>query len=132
MGSHCGEPASRVDVRSVQMVLLKVGPLNNAPSVRASTLLRLMNGASPPNDPRLSPNTTTLGRCGSGICLTSLSTAWNSAWPACRAVSLSNRKDSQLGKNEYCMLTIAVLPLYMYSRESASASLNQPVPVVVA
>ncbi|CAG7268477.1 hypothetical protein PICSAR26_04286 [Mycobacterium avium subsp. paratuberculosis] len=30
------------------------------------------------------------------------------------------------------MLTIAVLPLYMYSSAVASASLIQPVPVVVA
>ena len=114
------------------MVLLNVGPLNSAPSVRARTLFRLMNGASPPNDPRLSPNTTSFGRCASGICRISLSTASNSAWPACRAFSLSTRNDSQLGRNEYCMLTIAVLPLYMYSSAEASASLIQPVPVVVA
>ncbi|CFR87299.1 Uncharacterised protein [Mycobacterium tuberculosis] len=47
-------------------MLLNVGPLNNAPSVRARMLLRFMNGASPPNDPRLSPNTTSFGRCDSG------------------------------------------------------------------
>jgi hypothetical protein len=132
IGSHSGEPASRVAVSWVQMVLLNVGPLNNAPSVRASKLLRLMNGASPPNEPRLSPNTTSLGRLNSGSPRTSLSTASNNACPACRAFSLSTRKDSQLGKYEYCMLTIAVLPLYMYSSASASASLIQPVPVVVA
>ena len=113
------------------MVLLKVGPLNSAPSVRARTLFRLMNGASPPNDPRLSPNTTSLGRWASGIRRTSRSTASNSAWPAWRAFSLSTKNDSQLGRNEYCMLTIAVLPLYMYSSAEASASLIQPVPVVV-
>src|ERR1700728_3843050 len=129
MGSHWGEPASRVAVSWVQMVLLNVGPLNNAPSVRARTLLRLMNGASPPNDPRLSPNTTILGRLNSGICRTNLSTASNKACPARRAFSLSTRNDSQLGKNEYCMLTTAVLPLYMYSSASASASLIQPVAV---
>ncbi|CFR87304.1 Uncharacterised protein [Mycobacterium tuberculosis] len=61
-----------------------------------------------------------------------MSTASNSASPACRAFSLSTRKDSQLGKNEYCMLTIAVSPLYMYSSAEASASLIQPVPVLVA
>src|ERR1700743_2047243 len=132
MGNHSGEPASRVEVRSVQMVLLKVGPLNSAPSVRASTLLRLMNGASPPKDPRLSPNTTSLGGWPSGSSRISRSTASNSAWPAWRAFSLSTRNDNQLGKYEYCMLTIAVLPLYMYSSAEASASLIQPVPVVVA
>ena len=40
------------------MVLLKVGPLNRAPSVRATMLLADKNGASPPKDPRLSPKTT--------------------------------------------------------------------------
>ena len=60
------------------------------------------------------------------------STASNSAWPAWRAFSLSTRNDSQLGRNEYCIDTIAVLPLYMYSSADASASLIQPVPVVVA
>lgn len=114
------------------MVFWNVGPLNRAPSVRASTLFRLMNDASPPNEPRLSPNTTSLGRWASGIWRISRSTASNSAWPACRAFSLSTRNDSQLGRNEYCMLTIAVLPLYMYSSAVASASLIQPVPVVVA
>jgi hypothetical protein len=45
---------------------------------------------------------------------------------------LSTRKDSQLGRNEYCMETIAVSPLYMYSSAAACASLIHPVPVVVA
>src|SRR3954464_15597688 len=96
------------------------------------TLFNDRKGASPPNEPRLSPNTTSLGRCPSGIALISASTASNSACPACLAFSLSTRNDSQLGRNEYCMLTIAVLPLYMYSSADASASLIQPVPVVVA
>ena len=110
----------------------KVGPENNAPSVRAMMLFGLRNGASPPNEPRLSPNTTILGRCASGSARTRASTASNRACPAWRAFSLSTRKDSQLGRNEYCMLTMAVSPLYMYSSESASAALIQPVPVVVA
>ena len=113
-------------------MLLNVGPENSAPSVRAMRLFSDRNGASPPNEPRLSPNTTSLGRCASGISRTNASTASNSAWPAWRAFSLSTRNDSQLGRNEYCMLTIAVLPLYMYSSADASASLIQPVPVVVA
>src|SRR6476659_705556 len=132
MGSHIGEPLSRLRVRSSQIVLLNVGPLNSAPSVRAMTLFNDRNGASPPNEPRLSPNTTSFGRWPSGIALISASTASNSACPAWRAFSLSTRNDSQLGRNEYCMLTIAVLPLYMYSSADASASLIQPVPVVVA
>ena len=45
------------------------------------------------------------------------STASNSARPACRAFSLSTRNDSQLGRNEYYMDTMAVSPLNMYSRE---------------
>src|SRR6478736_7267714 len=132
MGSHCGEPASRLFVRSVQIVLLNVGPENSAPSVRAMRLFNERNGVSPPNEPRLSPNTTNFGRLFSGRARTSASTASNSAWPACRAFSLSTRNDSQLGRNEYCMLTIAVLPLYRYSSAEASASLIHPVPVVVA
>src|ERR1700752_4992435 len=132
MGSHIGEPLSRLRVRSSQIVLLNVGPENSAPSVRATRLLRARNGASPPKEPRLSPNTTSLGRLPSGSCLIIASTASNSACPAWRAFSLSTRNDSQLGRNEYCMLTIAVLPLYMYSSAVASASLIQPVPVVVA
>jgi hypothetical protein len=60
------------------------------------------------------------------------STASNSACPAWRAFSLSTRNDNQLGRNEYCIDTIAVSPLYMYSSAPASASLIQPVPVVVA
>ena len=132
MGSHIGEPLSRLRVRSSQIVLLNVGPENSAPSVRATRLFRARNGASPPNEPRLSPNTTSFGRLPSGRSLTSASTASNSACPAWRAFSLSTRNDSQLGRNEYCMLTIAVLPLYMYSSAEASASLIQPVPVVVA
>src|SRR6202048_648726 len=132
MGSHIGEPLSRLRVRSSQIVLLNVGPENSAPSVRATRLLRARNGASPPNDPRLSPNTTSFARLPSGRSLTIASTASNSACPAWRAFSLSTRTDSQLGRNEYCMLTVAVLPLYMYSNAEASASLIQQVPVVVA
>lgn len=114
------------------MVFLNVGPENSAPSVRATRLFSDRNGASPPNEPRLSPNTTSLGRWGSGIARTNASTASNNACPACRAFSWSTRNDNQLGRNEYCIDTIAVLPLYMYSRAEASASLIQPVPVVVA
>ena len=114
------------------MVLLNVGPENSAPSVRAMRLFSDRNGASPPNEPRLSPNTTSLGRLASGIARTSSSTASKSAWLAWRAFSLSTRNDSQLGRNEYCIDTIAVLPLYMYSSDDASASLIQPVPVVLA
>jgi hypothetical protein len=62
----------------------------------------------------------------------SSSTASKSAWPAWRAFSLSTRNDSQLGRNEYCIDTMAESPLYMYSSAPASASLIQPVPVVVA
>lgn len=61
-----------------------------------------------------------------------MSTASKSACPASRAFCLSTRKDSQLGRYEYCMLTIAVSPLYMYSSAPASASFTQPVPVVIA
>src|ERR1700682_3268322 len=132
MGSHIGEPSARLRVRSSQIELLNVGPENRAPSVRATRLLRARNGASPPKDPRLSPNTTSFGRFPSGSCLIIASTASNNACPAWRAFSLSTRNDNQLGRNEYCMLTIAVLPLYMYSSAEASASLIQPVPVVVA
>src|SRR5271168_5651096 len=132
MGSHCGEPLSRLRVSSSHIVLLNVGPLNKALSVPATMLLANRNGASPPNDPRLSPNTTSLGRCPSGSARTRAETASKSARPAWRAFSLSTKNDSQLGRNEYCMLTIAVLPLYMYSSAAASASLIQPVPVVVA
>src|SRR6476469_6290730 len=132
MGSHIVEPLSRLRVRSSQIGLLNVGPLNSAPSVRATRLFRARKGASPPNEPRLSPNTTSFGRFPSGRSLTIASMASKSAWPAWRAFSLSTRNDSQLGRNEYCMLTIAVLPLYMYSSADASASLIQPVPVVVA
>src|SRR5271156_6460077 len=108
MDSHCGEPGSRLRVRSVHIVLLNVGPENSAPSVRAMRLSRLRNGASPPNDPRLSPKTTSLGPCAGGLAPPSLSTASNSARPACRAFSLPPRNDSQLGRNEYCMLTTAL------------------------
>src|SRR6202453_1176509 len=132
MDSHCGEPGSRLRVRSVHIVLLNVGPENSAPSVRATRLSRLRNGASPPNDPRLSPKTTSLGRCDCGIARTSLSTASNRVRPACLAFSLSTRNDSQLGRNEYCMLTTALSPLYMYSSADASASLIHPAPVVFA
>ena len=117
---------------SSRIVLLNVGPENSAPSVRAMMLFGLRNGASPPKEPRLSPNTTILGRWFSGSARTFASTASNSACPAWRAFSLSTRKLSQLGRNEYCMLTIAVSPLYMYSSVSASAALIHPVPVVVA
>ena len=61
------------------MVLLNVGPENNAPSVLATRLSRLRNGASPPKEPRLSPNTTSLGRSASGLARTSSSTASNRA-----------------------------------------------------
>src|ERR1700730_9526877 len=132
MGSHIGEPLSRVRVRSSQIVLLNVGPENSAPSVRATRLLRARNGASPPKDPRLSPNTTSFGRYASARSLTIASTASNSACPAWRAFSLSTRNESQLGRNEYCMLTIAVLPLYMYSSAEASPSVIHPVPVGVS
>src|SRR6201994_3437819 len=111
MGSHIGEPLSRSRVRSSQLVLLNVGPENSAPSVRAIRLLSARNGASPPNEPRLSPNTTSFGRLPSGRSLTNASTASNNACPACRAFSLSTRNDNQLGRNEYCIDTIAVLPL---------------------
>ena len=84
-------------------MLLNVGPEYRAPSVRAMTLFSDRNGASPPKEPRLSPNTTSLGRCASGISRISASTASNNACPACRAFSLSTRNDSQLGRNEYCM-----------------------------
>src|SRR4030081_2572893 len=132
MGSHIGEPSSRLRVRSSQIELLNVGPENRAPSVRATRLLRARNGASPPQDPRPSPTTTSFGRFPSGRCFIVASTASNNACPAWRAFSLATRNDNQLGRNEYCMLTIAVLPLYMYSSAEASASLIQPVPVVVA
>src|SRR5258705_737009 len=132
MGSHIGQPLSGLGVRSSQIVLLNVGPENSAPSVRATRLFSARNGASPPKEPRLSPNTTSLGRLPSGRSLIIASTASNNACPAWRAFSLSTRNDNQLGRNEYCMLTIAVLPLYMYSSAAASASLIQPVPVVVA
>lgn len=39
---------------------------------------------------------------------------------------------SQLGRNEYCIDTIALSPLNMYYSAEASASLIHPVPVVVA
>jgi hypothetical protein len=81
MGSHMGEPSSRSWVSWVQMVLLNVGPENNAPSVRATRLFSARNGASPPNEPRLSPNTTSRGRCASGISRINASTASNSACP---------------------------------------------------
>src|ERR1700704_3493537 len=132
MGSHIGEPLSRLRVRSSQIVLLNVGPENSAPSVRATRVLRARNGASPPKDPRLSPNTTSLGRLPSGRSLTIASTASNSACPAWRAFSLSTRNDSQLGRNEYCMLTSGVFPFYVSSSAEASPPLTQPVPVVVA
>src|ERR1700752_798561 len=126
IGSHCGEPSSRFQVMSSHIVLLNVGPENSATSVRAVMLSGDRNGALQPNDPRLSPNTTSLGRCSSGSAQIISSTASNRAWPACRAFSLSTRKDSQLGKNEYCMLMMAVSPLNMYSNDDASASLIQP------
>ena len=44
----------------------------------------------------------------------------------------SPRNEIQLGRKEYCDPTSAVSPLYMYSSAEASASLIQPVPVVVA
>src|SRR4051794_40197339 len=132
MGNHCGEPWSRSAVSVVQMVLLNVGPENSAPSVRAIRLFSDRNGASPPNEPRLSPNTTSFGRDPSGISRTTASTASKSAWLDWRAFSLSRRNDNQLGRNEYCIDPIAVSPLYMSSNPEASASLIQPVPVVLA
>ncbi|SKS14566.1 Uncharacterised protein [Mycobacteroides abscessus subsp. abscessus] len=59
-----------------------MGPENSAPSVRATMLFTERNGASPPNDPRLSPNTTSLGRTASGMARTRADTASNSACPA--------------------------------------------------
>src|SRR3954470_3296753 len=86
---------------------------------------------SAPNEPRLSPKTSSWGRCPGGRADHTAYTWLNRSRPAARARSGSTRNEIGLGRYEYCMDTSAVSPAYMYSRESTALLLTQPVPVVV-
>src|SRR5579863_1915531 len=131
-GRHCGDPGSRSAVNRLHRALLFVGPTQSTPEVRSLMSSVPLNAASPPNDPRLSPKTTSLGRCAAGRCRHRAYTASNRSRPASCAGSLSAMKEIQLGRKEYWMAATAVSPPYMYSSGSIIAGLTQPVPVVVA
>ena len=66
MGWISGLPASRWSLNSRNSVLKLGGPANSVPLVRLARLYSPLNAASPPNDPRLSPATSSRGRWPEG------------------------------------------------------------------
>jgi hypothetical protein len=66
MGWTSGLPASRWSLNSRNSVLKFGGPANSAPLVRLAMSFSPVKAASPPNDPRLSPATNSLGRWPAG------------------------------------------------------------------
>jgi hypothetical protein len=91
-----------------------------------------LNAFSPPNDPRLSPKTTSFGWWAAGNWFHLANTASKRSRPASCAGALSAMKEIQLGRKEYWIAATAVSPPYMYSSGSIIAGFTQPVPVVVA
>ena len=57
-----------------------------------------LNAASPPKEPRLSPNTNSWGRESGGSLAQASYTPLNRAWPVSFALDLSTRKEIQLGR----------------------------------
>ena len=57
-----------------------------------------LNAASPENDPRLTPNTSSLGRESAGSAFHTSYTASNMARPACRVRVWSTMNDTQDGR----------------------------------
>jgi hypothetical protein len=65
-GCHSGLPGARPAVNRLHSVLVLVGPTQSTPDVRSRMSSTPLNAASPPNEPRLSPNTTSLGLRSAG------------------------------------------------------------------
>jgi hypothetical protein len=84
-----------------------------------------------PYVPRLSPKISSLGRWPAGIAAQRSCTAVIRADAASTTWDRPNRKESALGRYEYCIDTSAVFPPYMYSSELVTSLSTQPVPVGV-
>src|SRR5215472_3034855 len=65
-GWTSGLPGSRLSLNSLNRVLKLGGPANSTPVVRLRMAFAPVNADSPPNTPRLSPATNSLGRCPGG------------------------------------------------------------------
>src|SRR6266576_4331105 len=90
MGWTSGLPVSRWSLNSRNSVLKLGGPANSAPSVRLARLCSPLKAVSPPNDPRLSPATSSRGRLSWGSCDQGPYTASNSARPDRKSTRLNS------------------------------------------
>src|SRR5207248_7215690 len=107
------------------------GPTNSAPSVRSRRSSAPLKTDSAPNEPRLSPNTTSFGRRPAGTASQRAYTWSDGSRLAARTRSRSATNELTLGRYEYCSATLAVSPAYMYSSGTSERTSTSAVPVVV-